>query len=170
MSDRGPFAFCTARRFDRSSGVPKTIVFPSTWVGVCLALLSMASACGGKPQDLSTEQLSAVVEAQRPSLKQCYDTALAQTPYKEEIHMQAVIHVQPSGGVSGVELQGGGGLPGMSDCIRTAIGRWHFARAKDPTHTSLPLIFKPEPASPQPTAPLIEEVRKQLGAARDALK
>ena len=137
---------------------------------ICLALASGAPACGGKPQDLSTEQLSAVVAAERPSLKQCYDTALAQTPYKEEIRMQAVIHIQPSGGVSGIELEGGGGLPGMSDCIRTAIGRWRFPRAKDPTNTSLPLIFKPEVASPQPTAPLLDEVRKQLGAAHDSLK
>jgi len=136
-------------------------------VSVGLALASATAACG-KPQDLSTEQLSAVVAAERPSLKQCYDTALAKTPYKEEIRLQAVIHVQPSGGVSGVELEGGGGLPGMSDCIRTAIARWHFPRAKDPTDTSLPLIFKPEVAPPQATAPVIEELRRQLGAARAA--
>jgi hypothetical protein len=169
MSGRGPFAFCTARGFDRSSGVLRPIASSRALLllGIGLALAGMSPACA-KPQDLSTEQLSAVVDAQRPSLKQCYDTALAQTPYTQEIRMQAMIDVQPSGKVSGVELEGGGGLPGMTECIRTAIAHWRFPKAKDPTSTSLPLIFKPEVAPPQPTAPLIEELRRQLGAARGA--
>jgi hypothetical protein len=164
MSRAPHTTFCRARHFDRSLRVLRTI-FLSSMLGLGLALASFASACR-KPQDLSTEQLAAAVDAQRPSLKQCYDSALSKTPYKQEMRMQAVIHVQPSGAVSGVELTGGGGLPGMSDCIRAAIGRWRFPKAKDATDTSLPLIFKPEPAPPTPTAPLIEELRKQLGATR----
>jgi hypothetical protein len=127
-------------------------------------LLVVSTACKGKPNDLSTEQLSRVVEAQRPGLKRCYDTALEANPYKQEMRMQAVIHVAASGRVSSVKLQGGGGLPGMADCIRTAIRAWQFPSAKDPTDTSLPLIFHPEIAPPQPNLDTLRQALQQVGA------
>ena len=95
----------------------------------CCGLLA-AVACGGPKQDLSEQQLSAAVDAQRPSLERCYQSA-------------------PTGAVSGVELEGQGGLPGMSPCIKQAISAWRFPEAKDATHTSLPLIFKPQVQKPQ---------------------
>lgn len=114
----------------------------------CCGLLA-AVACGGPKQDLSEQQLSAAVDAQRPSLERCYQSALETSPYKQEIRMDAVIHIAPTGAVSGVELEGQGGLPGMSPCIKQAISAWRFPEAKDATHTSLPLIFKPQVQKPQ---------------------
>lgn len=107
--------------------------------GLALAL----AACGGGARDLSTEELNAVVERERPSLKTCYDAALEKHPYREVLRLNAVIRVAPDGSVSAVELDEEG-LPGMGDCLRKAIGGWAFPKAEAPTSTSLPLIFRPE--------------------------
>lgn len=115
-------------------------------------------ACGtASKHDLSEQQLSLAVEAQRPSLERCYQSALETSPYKQEIRMQAVIHIAPTGAVSGVELDGNGGLPGMSPCLKKAIASWHFPEAKDATHTSLPLIFQPHVQKPQPDQAAVQE-------------
>jgi hypothetical protein len=109
-----------------------------------------------------------VVDTQRPGLKRCYDTALEANPYKQEMRMQAVIHVAASGRVSSVTLRGGGGLPGMADCIRATIRGWQFPSAKDPTHTSLPLIFHPEIKPPQPNLDTLRQALQQIGARPSA--
>jgi hypothetical protein len=133
---------------------------------VAFALL-LGGCGGGAKHDLSEQQLSLAVEAQRPSLERCYQSALETSPYKQEIRMQAVIHIAPTGAVSGVELDGNGGLPGMSPCLRKAIAAWHFPEAADATHTSLPLIFQPQvqKAQPDPTA-VQEAVRGALSGQR----
>jgi hypothetical protein len=123
-----------------------------------LSLLVVSIGCG-KPQDLSTQQLSQVVDAERPSLKRCYDAALKEQPYRQEIRMEAVIHIAPAGHVTGVELEGG--LRGMAACLRKAIGAWRFPRARDATHTSLPLVFTPEITPPAPpNLEVLEDVLK----------
>jgi hypothetical protein len=127
--------------------------------GLVLGLL--LGACG-EPRDLSTAQLARVVEAQQPSLKVCYDAALAQHPYRQEMRLEAVIDIAPSGLVTSVELEGGGGLPGMVACLRKAIARWEFPRAPDATHASLPLIFKPEV---KPAGPTLDDVQQALKQA-----
>ena len=122
------------------------------------ALLLVLSSCG-KPHDLSVEQLSHVVDAQRATLKPCYDAALKDHPYEHEMRMQAVIHVAPSGSVSQVEIEPGAGLPGMPECIKQTIARWRFPTAKDETHASLPLVFKPEVVpSGVPDLPRLDEI------------
>jgi hypothetical protein len=113
-------------------------------------------------QDLSTEQLSRVVEAQQPGLKRCYDAALEKHPYKQQMQLQAIIHIEPSGEVDSVEIEGTGGLPGMSACLRKAIGAWRFPKARDATHTSLPLVFKPEVRPSGPTLETVQEALRQL--------
>ena len=126
--------------------------------GSAVALALLLGACGGGAKhDLSEQQLSLAVEAQRPSLERCYQSALETNPYKQEIRMQAVIHIAPTGAVRGVELDGNGGLPGMSPCLRKAIAAWHFPEAKDPTHTSLPLIFQPHVQKPQPDPSAVQD-------------
>jgi hypothetical protein len=122
------------------------------------------AACNAGRHDLSTEQLARAVDAQRPALKRCYDAALEQHPYKQEMRIEAIIHIAPSGKVSAVELEGGGGLPGMNACLRQAILTWTFPRAEDPTDTSLPLIFKPEVVKQQQPGNLdaIKQALEQL--------
>jgi hypothetical protein len=122
-----------------------------------------AVACGAK-SDLSEQQLSAAVAHQQPSLERCYQSALETSPYRQEIRMQAAIHIAPSGAVTAVDLEGSGGLPGMSPCLKQAIMAWRFPEAKDATHTSLPLIFKPQVTKAQPDPAAIQQ------AVRDALK
>lgn len=114
----------------------------------------LAAACNREPQDLSTQQLSQAVSQQQPTLKRCYDLALGTEPYRQDVRMQAVLEIAPSGSVRSVELTGSG-LPGMPDCIRKAIKTWRFPEARDATHTSLPLIFHPEvvnKGAPDPAA------------------
>jgi hypothetical protein len=124
---------------------------------VLVLALALAGCGGGAKHDLSEQQLSLAVEAQRPALERCYQSALETSPYKQEIRMEAVIHIAPSGAVSGVELEGNGGLPGMSPCLRKAIAAWHFPEAKDATHTSLPLIFQPHVQKPQPDPSAVQD-------------
>jgi hypothetical protein len=121
---------------------------------------AMASCKQQEPQDLSAAQLSFVVQAHQPALKDCYEVALSQRPYRQEMRMQAVLDIKPDGRVASVELQGGGGLPGMNKCITEEIQRWQFPKAKDPTATSLPLIFQPEVK--QPRGPDIEAFKKLM--------
>jgi len=127
-----------------------------------VALGLLLGACGGESRDLSTAQLAAVVEAKQPTLKVCYDAALKRHPYTQEMRLSAVIDIAPSGRVTSVDLEGGGGLPGMAPCIRKAIGGWQFPRAPDSTHASLPLIFKPEI---KPSGPTLDEVQQALKQA-----
>ena len=123
------------------------------------------SACGGKSRDLSTEQLSRAVDAQRGSLKQCYDAALKKYPYTAEMRMQAVLRIAPSGRVRRVELEGGSGLPGMSECVRSRIEHWRFPEAQDETATSLPLIFHPDVVEQKPDLPTLDDLLKSAGNA-----
>ncbi|MGD8863190.1 MAG: AgmX/PglI C-terminal domain-containing protein [Myxococcales bacterium] len=110
----------------------------------CVAIVLLLGCAACSKDDLSTEQLSAVVDAKRPTLGACYDAALEKHPHKEEVQLEAVIHIEPSGGVSKVELDGENPLPGLDACLREAIGSWKFPKAPDATSTSLPLIFRPE--------------------------
>jgi hypothetical protein len=128
-----------------------------------LLLLGGFSGCrGGEVHDLSTQQLSSVVVAQQPSLKRCYDAALEKTPYKQPMELQAIIHIEPSGEVDSVQIEGSGGLPGMSSCLRDAIKKWRFPEAEDATHTSLPLQFKPEIKHAGPTIDQMQEALRGL--------
>jgi hypothetical protein len=129
-----------------------------------LLLASCGLGCrGGEVQDLSTAQLSAVVEAQQPTLKSCYDQALEKTPYKHAMELQAIIQIEPSGEVESVQIEGTGGLPGMGPCLRDAIQKWRFPKARDATHTSLPLHFKPEIKREGPNLDDLQDaLRKQL--------
>ena len=105
--------------------------------------LLLTTACHREPQDLSTQQLSQAVSQQQPALKRCYDVALGTEPYRQDVRMQAVLEIDPDGSVDSVQLTGSG-LAGMPDCIRKSIKTWRFPKARDATHTSLPLIFHPE--------------------------
>lgn len=128
-----------------------------------LLVLSGALACrSGEVRDLSTAQLSGVVVAQQPSLERCYDAALEKTPYKQPMELQAIIHIEPSGEVDSVQIEGSGGLPGMSACLRSAIEKWRFPEAPDATHTSLPLHFKPEIKREGPTLDQVQDALRGL--------
>ncbi len=129
-----------------------------------MLLLTGLAACQRKLHDLSTQQLSTVVVREQPTLKHCYDEALVTHPYKQEMRLEAQIHIAPSGKVTGVELHGGGGLPGMGACLRYAITRWRFPQAPDPTDTSLPLVFHPEVKPPQPNLDTLRQAFEAVGA------
>lgn len=99
--------------------------------------------CGGGGKDLSAEQLSAVVNAGRPALESCYQKSLDKRPKKDELRVQVVIHVEPSGAVSKVGMNLADD-PALSDCVRGAIAGMRFPEAELGTQASLPLIFRPE--------------------------
>jgi hypothetical protein len=132
--------------------------------GGALAMLSAGLiACGGE-SDLSTDQLSKVVAAQQPTLKRCYDAALETYPSKHELRLQAAIHIAASGRVSAVEIEESESTPpGLRACLLDAIAAWKFPEAGAATHTSLPLIFKPEVV---PSGPSLDDVQKVLEDVR----
>ncbi|MDH5670712.1 MAG: AgmX/PglI C-terminal domain-containing protein [Myxococcales bacterium] len=110
------------------------------------ASLLLLHACSAGA-DLSTEQLSAVVEAQQPGLQRCYQDALDDHPLKEVVEMSALIRIAPNGAVESVSLDGKGLLPGLEACVEKTITGWKFPTAGRPTDTSLPLVFRPETQS-----------------------
>lgn len=124
-----------------------TLPLAPLFMGLCFA-----GACGGgEPEDLSTEQLSMVINGRRPQLQECYETALADNPSRKEVRMHAAIHIKPSGEVYKVEIDEGGALPGMVKCLEQAIVGWKFPTVPDETHASLPLIFRPESTDGKPS-------------------
>ena len=129
-----------------------------------LAACGALAACGREPADLSTEQLTQVVDAQRPTLKVCYDAELERLPTARELRLDSEIHIAPSGRVSSVEIEQGEASAGLVSCLRATIARWQFPRAKEPTHTSLPLVFKPEVVPSGPNLDDVQEILKQLKA------
>jgi hypothetical protein len=132
--------------------------------GACALALWFAGCNSAPAHDLSIQQLSVAVDAQRPSLKHCYDEALKATPYKNDMRVEAVLHIAPSGKVASVEFESGKGLPGMEKCLRDEIKRWQFPTAKDPTATSLPLIFHPEIQKAGPDLDTLKKLMQQVGA------
>jgi hypothetical protein len=132
-----------------------------------LAASLCQAACGGRGGDLSTDQLSAVVTAQQPTLKVCYDAALERAPSAQELRMDAEISIAPSGRVSSVEIdEGEVSLPGLATCLRNAIRRWKFPQARETTRTGLPLIFKPEVTPAGPTLDQVQEVLRDMGVPK----
>jgi hypothetical protein len=131
---------------------------------VAFALCAALAACGGEPDDLSTEQLARVVAAQQPTLKVCYDAELERAPSSITVQFDAALHIAPSGRVSSVEFERGAASEPMLSCLRNAIARWTFPRAEEPTHTSLPLIFKPEVVRSGPNLDDVQKALQQLRA------
>ena len=103
-------------------------------------------ACQQEGKDLTVEQLSKVIDAARPSLQKCYQDALDKSPRSDELKFQAVIHVEPSGEVSSLEVDLKD-APTLSDCVGGVIGGLKFPTAEVATHASLPLVFRPEVAA-----------------------
>jgi hypothetical protein len=111
---------------------------------LCALLTSATSAC--KPsagKDLSVPELHEVVAREQPTLTPCYQRALDQKAGKQDIRMQAIIHVRKNGQVAKVSVDDEG-LPGMKACVEKAIMLWRFPEAAKDTHASLPIIFSPE--------------------------
>ena len=123
--------------------VPFRNMRPGTSVIACL--FALTASCGGG-QDLTAEQLSAVVNEGRPALEECYQRSLDKSPKKDELRVQVIIHVEPSGAVSKVGLNLSDD-PALSDCVRGAIAAMRFPKAEVGTQASLPLIFRPEEGS-----------------------
>ena len=112
-------------------------------------LCAVLCACQHEGKDLSAVQLSAVIDAARPALQKCYQDALDKSPRTNELRFQAVIHVEPSGEVSSLELDLKDS-PTLSDCVGGIIGHLTFPKAEVATHASLPLIFRPEVVKEEP--------------------
>lgn len=110
-----------------------------------LPLLAAAlGACGPKPgEDLSTAQMTQVVEREQPTLQACYQAGLERTPYSHEFRIQAVLDIKPDGSVSKVSLDQNG-LQNLGPCVEKAIRTWRFPEAKAPTRASLPIVFQPK--------------------------
>jgi hypothetical protein len=128
----------TARFSAIFTAMPAVVMVTLAGVGVMAACKPSAGA------DLSVPQLHDVVAREQPTLTPCYQRALDQKPYKQDIQMQAIIHVRKTGHVAKVSV-GDEGLPGMKACVEKAIMSWQFPEAAKDTHASLPIVFRPEP-------------------------
>jgi len=122
--------------------------------GLCLLLVALTVACGDRGQDLSVQQLTAVVASQQATLKPCYQAALDKQPDSQEFRIQATIHVLKSGEVDTVELERGG-LPNVGSCVEKTVKTWKFPPAERDTYATLPIIFRPtiEPMQEAPKNP-----------------
>jgi hypothetical protein len=156
----------TERPARERAGAQRARLRHPRWIaraGLALWLLVLTSSCGGEPSDLSTDQLARVVREQQPTLKRCYDAALERAPTREELRLNAEIHIAASGRVTSVQIDEGEiSMPGLHTCLQSAIEAWKFPQAKDATHTSLPLIFKPEVVPSGPTLDDVQEVLRDI--------
>lgn len=109
-----------------------------------LTFAALLAACRPTTgQELSNEQMSAVVEREQPALEQCYQAGLDQTPYDHEFQIEAVLRIAPNGHVTDVELDQSG-IAGLGNCVKKAIRGWRFPQAPVETRAKLPLVFHPK--------------------------
>jgi hypothetical protein len=107
-------------------------------------ILVLLGACSRSSSgELTTEQLTATVAREQPSLEPCYQDGLDRTPYEHEFRIESTLVIKPDGSVSKVKLDQNG-LQGMGPCLEKVIRGWRFPTAKSSTHASLPLIFRPK--------------------------
>jgi len=91
---------------------------------------------------LTSEQLSAVVNNGRKHLQRCYETALRGSNSTETVRLDVDIEVSPNGNVTSVHTAGKG-LPGMEECITRTVKMWRFPMSGEATQTHFPVVFQP---------------------------
>jgi len=109
----------------------------------CAFVLALAGCRPSSGEDLSTEQLTAVVVREQASLEPCYQAGLDRTPYEHEFRIEAELRIRPDGSVAQVKLDQTG-LQGLGPCIEKTIRGWRFPQARAETRASLPIVFRPK--------------------------
>lgn len=97
------------------------------------------SVTGGQ-DELSADQLRAVIVRERPAVNRCWETELRRIGQAAEVRLDVDLTIGGSGTVTNVQTRGQT-VGGLSECIERSVRRWRFPAVSGQTRTSFPLIF-----------------------------
>ncbi len=90
--------------------------------------------------ELTADQIRTVVNRNRSSVQQCYETEARRAGTAPTVRINAAVTIGASGTVTRVSSQGGS-FGTLGNCIERAVRRWVFPRSSGPTSTSIPFVF-----------------------------
>jgi len=94
----------------------------------------------GGQEELSADQLRAVIVRERPAVNRCWETELRRIGQAAEVRLDVDLTIGGSGTVTNVQTRGQT-IGGLSECIERSVRRWRFPAVSGQTRTSFPLIF-----------------------------
>lgn len=94
----------------------------------------------GGQDELSADQLRAVIVRERPAVNRCWETELRRIGQAAEVRLDVDLTIGGSGTVTNVQTRGQT-IGGLSECIERSVRRWRFPPVSGQTRTSFPLIF-----------------------------
>ena len=104
----------------------------------------LGGAGGATQPSLTPQQLNKVVQDNKSALQRCYESALRAAGGRSESTIKISVNVVVGGsGIAKSVLTAGDGLGNMTDCIKSAVKRWHFPQAAGESEFAFPLVFQP---------------------------
>src|SRR5690606_25324048 len=104
--------------------------------------LDRAPSGGNAGEGLNAQQLSSVVQRNRPALQRCYENAIRGSNNAPSLRLDVRITVGTTGRVTSVNV-GGQGVGNLNACIESTVRRWVFPQSGRATSTSFPLVLTP---------------------------
>jgi hypothetical protein len=102
------------------------------------------SGGGATQPSLTPQQLNKVVQDNKSALQRCYESALRAAGGRSESTIKISVNVVVGGsGIAKGVVTNGDGLGNMTDCIKSAVKRWHFPQAAGESEFAFPLVFQP---------------------------
>lgn len=91
-------------------------------------------------QPLDATQISAVVRRSQSRAQRCYETAATMNGRAPDMRLSVSLAINPSGGVSSVEIDGAD-FGGTIACVRRTVMTWQFPASTAGGHTTFSLVF-----------------------------
>ncbi len=92
-------------------------------------------------EGLNAQQLSQVVNRNKPGLQRCYETSIRGMGAPPSVRLDIDITVGMSGIVTQVNARGND-VAGLKTCIQRSVKRWRFPSSGNLTQTSFPIVFQ----------------------------
>lgn len=93
---------------------------------------------------LAAADVNEVVTAYRPHMRDlCWIPRVNENSGgKEKARVAIEVEVTPAGEVKSVRAVGGNDYPGLADCVREHVKRWHFPKAQQTSSLMFPILFE----------------------------
>lgn len=91
-------------------------------------------------QELTADQIRAVITRERPAVNRCWETELRRLGQAATVRLDVDLTIGGSGTVTSVSTRGQS-VGTLSDCIERNVRRWRFPAVSGSTQTSFPLVF-----------------------------
>lgn len=95
------------------------------------------------PASLTSEQVSATVEANRDALQRCYDAWLTRHPLRGStmIAVEVSLAIAPDGGSERLSLRGLDDQAPLATCLEAELSRWQFPHSQLGADVHVPLVL-----------------------------